>query len=205
MKFIVFFSISSSTTATSFAIGSMNFAGFALMLITLFVLIGMIGYLVLDARKKINKQISARAFELSRSEILNIYHLAVKALMNVSAQEIPGGVSLGSYFKDLQRIFKTAYAESLIFSEYGQSVLIALNSPLDEVLARKPYRFLPEAQLEWLAKTLKCIRSFCKLEVPHDVDGQPSDNSMDNSIMTQQMEDFRNKLNELLNDPQSRL
>lgn len=202
MKFIVFFLVSSSTTATS----RMNFAGFALMLITLSMLIGMIGYLVRDARKKINKQTSARAFELSRNEIFNIQRLAAKALANVSAQNIPSGVSLGSYFKDLQGIFKTAYAESLIFSEHGQSVRIELNSPLDEVLARKPYCFLLGAQLGWLAKAMMCIRSFCKLEVPYDMDNhRPSDNPMDNSIMEKQMKDFRNKLDELLNDPQSQL
>ncbi len=178
-----------------------NTTGYIIIFLPSFVLIATIAYLTHVMLKKIRKQQAARAYESSRSVIADL----LRTLNQIPTDPAETSKKPGQILEDTIRLAQTTYTDFLIRNTLGRTVRISLNSPLDEVLALKPYCFVPKEQSRWLADVMMAMRAFCRLAIAREANGSPSDNQIDNGIAENQLERFRSTLTTLLEDPRAKL
>ncbi len=178
-----------------------NTAGYVIIFLTFSVLIAMIVRLTHDMLKKIRKQQAARAYESSQYVIASLLH----TLNQIPTDPAETSKKPGQILEDTIRLAQTTYTDFLIQNTSGQTVRISLDSPLDEVLALKPYCFVPKEQSRWLADVMMAMRAFCRLAIAREADGSPSDNQIDNGIAENQLRRFKSTLSRLMEDPRAKL
>lgn len=178
-----------------------NTTGYIIIFLPSLVLFVVIVHLTYDMLKKIRRQQAARAYESSRYVITDL----LRTLNQIPTDPAETSKNPGQILEDTIRLVQTTYTDFLIQNTSGRTVRISLDAPLDEVLALKPYCFVPEEQSRWLADVMMAMRAFCRLAIAREADGSPSDNPIDNGIAENQLERFKSTLSRLMEDPRAKL